>query len=216
MARKVTPYVIEKLKQWEGCRLTAYCDSGGVWTIGYGHTGPEVKQGMQITQQQAEALLAADLVRFERCVDAGVRVPLTDNQFGALVSFAFNVGIEAFKRSTLVRKLNDGDYNAVPSELARWVNAGGRRLQGLVNRRAAEAGLWVTGAFVALAPVVAAPAQPALVTGENMAVVGSVLSSVAVASSSSGPLQWALAASLVGAVGAGLYFLARRNMDERA
>ncbi|MFT0892967.1 lysozyme [Pseudochelatococcus sp. G4_1912] len=216
MARKVTPYVIGKLKQWEGCRLNAYRDSAGVWTIGYGHTGPDVKPGMQITQAQADKLLMDDLARFERAVDQGVKVPLTDNQFGTLVSFAFNIGVAAFEKSTLLRKLNAGDYNSVPSELARWVNAGGRRLQGLVNRRAAEAGLWVTGAFVSSAPVVAAPLKSPLVTGENLAAVGSVLSSVAVASSSSGPLQWALAAALVAAVGAGLYFLARRHMEERA
>lgn len=144
MARKVTPFVIEKLKQWEGCRLIAYRDPVGIWTIGYGHTGSDVKRGMQITQAQADKLLMDDLARFERAVDQAVKVPLTDNQFGALVSFAFNVGVAAFEKSTLLKKLNQGNYSAVPGELARWNRAGGKLLAGLVNRRAAEAGLWAT------------------------------------------------------------------------
>lgn len=159
MTRKVTPFVIEKLKQWEGCRLSAYRDSAGVWTIGYGHTGPDVYSGLKITQEQADKLLISDLLRFERAVDSTVKVSLTDHQFGALVSFAFNVGVSAFQGSTLARKLNDGDYNAVPGELARWnkVTVNGKKvvLTGLVNRRAAEAGLWAAGSFVSSAPVVA-------------------------------------------------------------
>lgn len=142
MARKVTPFVIEKLKQWEGCRLIAYRDPAGIWTIGYGHTGPDVKPGMQITQEQADRLLMGDLARFEFAVDRAVKVPLTDNQFGALVSFAFNVGAAAFDKSTLLKRLNQGNYSAVPGELARWNRAGGKQLAGLVNRRAAEAVLW--------------------------------------------------------------------------
>lgn len=216
MARKVTPFVIDKLKQWEGCRLVAYRDSGGVWTIGYGHTGLDVYSGMKISQERADRLLASDLLRFERAVNEAVKVALSDNQYGALVSFAFNVGVDAFKKSTLLRKLNRGEYSAVPGELARWNKAGGKTLAGLVNRRAAEAGLWATGGFVSSAPVAATPFAPSLVTAENLAVVGSVLSSVAVASSSSGPLQWALAATLVAAVGAGLFLLARRNMEQRS
>lgn len=103
---------------------------------------------MVITEEEAEQLLKDDLDRFERVVQDKVTVPLTDNQFAALVSFAFNVGTGAFQRSTLLRKLNAGGYDAVPEQLARWVHAGGRRLQGLANRRAAEAGLWARGAYV--------------------------------------------------------------------
>ncbi|MFT0891020.1 lysozyme [Pseudochelatococcus sp. G4_1912] len=143
MARKVTPFVIEKLKQWEGSRLVAYRDPAGIWTIGYGHTGPDVKPGMQITQAEADRLLRDDLARFERAVDQVVKVPLRDNQFGALVSFSFNVGAAAFDKSTLLKKLNQGNYSTVPGELARWNMAGGKVLAGLVNRRAAEADLWV-------------------------------------------------------------------------
>ena len=166
MARKVTPFVIEKIKQWEGLRLTAYRDAGGVLTIGYGHTGDDVHAGLKITQEQADKLLASDLFRFERAVDEGVKVALTDNQFGALVSFTFNVGVGAFQSSTLLRKLNAGDYSAVPGELARWnkITVDGKKLvlNGLSNRRAAEAGLWATGAFVASAPAVAMPPRSLL------------------------------------------------------
>ena len=115
MSRVITPFVADKLKQWEGLRLTAYKDSGGVLTIGYGHTGPDVKAGMTITEAQAEMLLMRDLSRFEQSVERSVKVPLTDNQFGALVSFAYNVGTEAFERSTLLKKLNEGDYTLLIS-----------------------------------------------------------------------------------------------------
>lgn len=225
MTRNITPFVLGKLKQWEGLRLEAYQDSGGVWTIGYGHTGPDVRKGLRITEARAEELLAADLSRFERGVNNGVKVPLTDNQFGALVSFAFNVGLGdprnkkapvGFLTSTLLRKLNAGNYNAVPSELAKWKYDNGKVVQGLVNRRAAEAGLWATGAFVASAPVEAAPARAPLLSGENVAVAGTVASSLAAASASSGPLQYALAACLVIAAGAAAYYLTRRYRDELA
>jgi lysozyme len=85
-----------------------------------------------------------DLVRFERAVQRAVTVPLTDNQFAALVSFTFNLGEGALQKSTLLKLLNAGDYNSVPSELQKWVKAGGQTLAGLVKRRMAEADLWRT------------------------------------------------------------------------
>lgn len=147
MARRINAEGLSLVKQWEGLKLTAYRDIVGVLTIGYGSTGAHVKPGMTISEPQAEALLRQDLARFEERVSRLVKVPLTDNQFSALVSFDFNTG--AIDKSTLLKKLNKGDYNAVPSELMKWVNAGGKRVQGLVNRRAAESGLWAKGAFVA-------------------------------------------------------------------
>jgi GH24 family phage-related lysozyme (muramidase) len=147
MARKIDADTLALLKQWEGLRLTAYQDVGGVWTIGYGHTDT-VKAGMVITEAGAEQLLRADLGRFEAAVSDAVKVPLTDAQFGALVSWAFNVGVTAMQDSTLVRKLNAGDYAAVPAELARWNKVKGKTVAGLANRRAAEAGLWSKGSFV--------------------------------------------------------------------
>lgn len=160
MARKVTAEARRLIGQWEGLRLTAYQDVGGVWTIGYGSTA-NVEPGMKITKAAAESRLTRDLAGAEDAVESLVRVDLTDNQFGALVSFVFNVGAGAFKSSTLLRKLNAGDYAAVPLELARWNKArvGGKMVAvpGLANRRAAEAGLWARGEFVASNTVEAAP-----------------------------------------------------------
>jgi len=142
MTRRINAAGLSHIKQWEGCRLTAYKDVAGVWTIGYGSTGKHVKPGMKITQAEADALLRKDLDRFEKAVDTQVKVPLNDSQFAALVSFSFNVGVGAFQKSTLLRKLNAGNYDAVPSELMKWVNAGGRKVQGLVNRRRSEGEIW--------------------------------------------------------------------------
>lgn len=150
MARRINVAGLSLIQQWEGLKLTAYKDVAGIWTIGYGHTSatgsPTVTPGMTITKAEASRILLKDLAKFEARVEELVKVPLTDNQFAVLTSFDFNAG--ALHKSTLLKKLNKGDYNAVPGELAKWVNAGGKKVQGLVNRRAAEAGLWAKGAFV--------------------------------------------------------------------
>jgi lysozyme len=150
MARRINAAGLSLVKQWEGLKNTAYRDVAGVLTIGYGHTSaagaPTVTPGMAIGDQEAERILKADLAKFEARVERFVKVPLTDNQFATLVSFDFNTG--ALDKSTLLKKLNKGDYAAVPVELMKWVNAGGKKVQGLVNRRAAEAGLWAKGDFV--------------------------------------------------------------------
>lgn len=125
------------LKRLEGVRLTAYTDSVGVLTIGVGHTGPDVKVGMRITEQRVNELLEADLKRFEAAVRE-VNVPLTQAQFDSLVIFAFNVGVDAFLKSTLKAKLDNGDYASVPGQLLRWVYGGGVVIEGLKNRREAE------------------------------------------------------------------------------
>jgi len=135
---------LEMLKQFEGLRLKAYQDSAGVWTIGYGHT-KTAYPGMVITRSEAERLLRQDLQRFEKGVRDRVSVPLTQNQFDALVSFSFNVGVGAFSKSTLLKRLNQKDYAGAKQEFRRWVYAGGRRLQGLVNRRNKEANLFLSG-----------------------------------------------------------------------
>lgn len=139
---------LNSLKQWEGLRLKSYQDQGGIWTIGYGHT-ENVKEGQSITQEEADSLLKKDLEKFEAIVTETILVELTQAQFAALVSFVFNVGEEAFKKSSLVKKLNQGNYESVPGELSRWVYCSGVRNLGLVNRRAAESGLWAKGSFVA-------------------------------------------------------------------
>lgn len=148
--RKINDAGLKLIKQWEGLELVSYKDVAGVWTIGYGHTSaagiPNVKPGMRINETEAEGILRGDLSKFESRVNSLVKVTLNENQFAALVSFDFNTG--ALHKSTLLKKLNAGDYDAVPSELMKWINAGGKKVKGLVNRRAAEAGLWVKGEFV--------------------------------------------------------------------
>lgn len=131
------------LKESEGCKLTAYKDPVGIWTIGYGSTGPHVTPGKTITEAEAEALLRSDLSRFEKWVDENCN-PSTDNQFSALVSFAFNLGQDALKDSTLRRKHMAGDYDGAAAEFPRWNKAGGRVLPGLTKRRAREAELYRT------------------------------------------------------------------------
>lgn len=130
------------IKNFEGCRLQSYQDSAGVWTIGWGHTGPEVGPNMTITQAQADAYLAGDLAKFEACVGDMVEVNLTPNQFAALVSFAYNLGCGALHGSTLLRKVNAEDFAGAQQQFGNWVYAGGQVLEGLVRRRAAEAALF--------------------------------------------------------------------------
>jgi lysozyme len=132
--------------KFEGLKLTAYPDpgSGGdPWTVGYGHTGPDVHPGLVITKARAVALLRADLAVAEAFV-AHVAPVASDNQFAALVSFAYNCGRQNLRVSTLLRKHNAGDYKGAQKEFGKWVTAAGKVLQGLVNRRAAEAALYGT------------------------------------------------------------------------
>jgi len=161
---------IALIKVHEGKRLTAYLCPAGVWTIGYGHTtgagSPSVSKGMKITEAEADAILKRDLGAFERGVMNAVKVPLTQGQFDALVSFAFNCGIGALKKSTLLRKLNAGAYDAVPAELMKWTRGGGKVLPGLVRRRREEAALWrdldetATAGRADVAEVDTPPAKP--------------------------------------------------------
>lgn len=133
---------LEHIKRWEGLRTNAYKCPAGVWTIGYGHTRT-AKPGMMISHLEAEQLLQDDLKDFERAVRSYVRVPLSQGQFDALVSFAFNVGTDAFRRSTLVKLLNQGRYNTAALQFSRWTYAGGKQLPGLVRRRNDEYGMFV-------------------------------------------------------------------------
>lgn len=135
---------VSLIKQLEGLELKAYKDSVGVLTIGYGSTGPHVTVGMTITESQAETLLKKDLSRFEKGVDDLVTVPLNQNQFDALVSFSFNLGLGNLKSSTLLRKLNSLDYIGAANEIPRWDKAGGKILKGLTRRRLAEKELFLS------------------------------------------------------------------------
>lgn len=126
----------------EGVKLAAYQDGGGVWTIGYGHTRG-VKQGQVINHEQADEFLDSDLRQVESCISERVTVPLNQNQFDALVSFVFNVGRQAFSDSTLLKKLNEGNYRAAADQFTRWVYDNDKFVQGLYNRRVAERELFL-------------------------------------------------------------------------
>ncbi len=140
-ARRANAEGVAIIKEYEGLHLTPYLCPAKVWTIGYGHTRT-VRAGMAVTREEALALLDEDLRVFERAVQRLVTVPINDNQFSALVSFVFNVGIANFERSTLLKLLNRAWYEQVPAQLTRWSRAGGEILGGLARRRAAEAQLW--------------------------------------------------------------------------
>lgn len=128
---------LELIKEHEGLRLRAYLDSVQVPTIGYGHT-KGVALGMTCTEAQADAWLREDVREAERCVNGVVSVPLTQGEFDALVSFVFNLGCSNFRQSTLLRKLNDSDYDGAAEEFSKWNHAGGIVVAGLSARRAAE------------------------------------------------------------------------------
>jgi lysozyme len=129
-------------EQFEGCRLTAYQDQSGIWTIGYGHTGPDIVAGLTISQEQAQALLAQDLRSAEACVNNSVTVSLTQDEFDALVDFAYNVGNGAFKGSRMLHVLNSGDYAGAAAQFQRWDHVGDDVSAGLLRRRQAEVGLF--------------------------------------------------------------------------
>lgn len=139
---------IALIKQFEGCKLTAYQDSVGVWTIGYGWTQPvdgkPIRAGMTIKQETAERLLKTGLVSYESDVSRLVKVSLTQGQFDALVSFTYNLGARSLSTSTLLRKLNAGDYAGATDEFLLWNKAGGKVLNGLTRRREAEQALFLS------------------------------------------------------------------------
>ncbi|MGX5032006.1 lysozyme [Enterobacter hormaechei] len=138
---------IALIKQFEGCKLTAYQDSVGVWTIGYGWTQPvdgkPIRAGMTIKQETAERLLKTGLVSYESDVSRLVKVGVTQGQFDALVSFTYNLGARSLSTSTLLRKLNAGDYAGAADEFLRWNKAGGKVINGLTRRREAERALFL-------------------------------------------------------------------------
>ena len=144
---------VKLVKQFEGLSTTAYRDAVGVLTIGYGHTGPEVVEGLTWTPEQCEAQLAGDISTHAQQMEKLVTVPLTQGQYDALTDFVYNLGAGALKSSTLLRQLNLGNYDAARECLYwvdadgrphGWVLAGGKVLPGLVARRKAEQELWNT------------------------------------------------------------------------
>jgi lysozyme len=151
---------------FEGCRTEAYQDAVGVWTIGYGHTSvaglPSVSPGATVTRDGAAGILMRDLETFCAGVKSAITATLNDNQFSALVSFAYNVGLGNFRNSSVLRSVNAYRYDQVPAELAQWVRAGGKVLPGLIRRRAAEAALFLLDD------------QPASFSTANYQTVGSI------------------------------------------
>lgn len=216
----------EKIVQWEGEVLHAYDDFDpkhrpvtpgiavrGTLTIGVGHVGPDVRPGMKITKAESRALLRKDLDAFERAVENAVVVALNDNQFAALVSFAFNVGQGNFLKSTLLKKLNAGNYAAVPTELMKWTKSKGKQMQGLVNRRAQEAALWGKGEFVSSASVEVKPdnvwTKPDVllpIAGAGATAAGGVTTAIAPTVMASNYLQIALSVGIVAIVLIGAYY----------
>lgn len=130
------------IRGFEDLRLSAYQDGGGVWTIGYGHTGPEVIKGLWITVRHAEELLVIDLAEAEAAVDMLVSVPLNENEFSALASLVYNIGAGRFRSSTMLRLLNMEHRVRAAAEFKRWIYDNGRIVKGLVRRRAAERALF--------------------------------------------------------------------------
>lgn len=172
--RMLNEYSQLKIKQWENGgdgspKLEAYRDSGGVWTIGTGHTGKvngkPVTRGMIISKATAEELFLDDIQWACDAISSLIKVDLNDNQYGALVSWCLNIGRTQAANSTLVKKLNLGQYDAVPHELMKWVKDRDPKtgklvtVKGLVNRRAAECGLWAKEDFVTSAVSETSPAN---------------------------------------------------------
>lgn len=145
-----SPLLLSFIRSVEGEKLVAYRDTNGTWTIGVGHTGPDVTPGLRITPETSTKLLQSDLAHAAAVVSRAVRVTLTEPQWAALVSFVFNVGEGAFLSSTLLRVVNDGRFDQVPTQLRRWTKEtiNGRKVinKGLENRREREVALWETPA----------------------------------------------------------------------
>ena len=141
-----TPACFALIKKFEGCRLTAYPDpatGGDPWTIGYGHTGPEVKRGFTIGQNIADAYLLKDVQWFADGVSACVTLPIAQQRMDAMVSLAYNIGLKAFRNSTLLRMVNKGDLVGAADEFLKWNHANGKVMPGLTARRLAERSLFI-------------------------------------------------------------------------
>jgi lysozyme len=135
---------IDLIKRFEGCKLKAYQDIVGVWTIGYGHTGADVVPGMVITQEKADDCLESDLAKFEQGIEDALEVEVTQGQFDAMCSFAYNLGLHALKGSHLFKYVNAGEFDLASKEFVKWARAGGVVVEGLLRRREAERDLFTS------------------------------------------------------------------------
>jgi lysozyme len=142
---KINRAGLDLIKDFEGLRLVGYRCPAGIPTIGYGHTGPEVRVGQRITQAQADAYLANDLARFERGVQQALgETPTTENEFSAMVSLAYNIGLGGFAKSSILRHHKAGHRLRAAASFLLWVKAAGKILPGLVRRRNAERKLYLS------------------------------------------------------------------------
>jgi lysozyme len=139
---------IDLIKQWEGCKLKSYKCSAGVWTVGYGLTSRagfiEVGPDTTITQEEADWYLEQVVSDFASKIRPMITAPINENQFAAFVSLAYNIGVSGFKKSSALRRFNAGQIMEVPAAMRMWKKAGGKTVQGLVNRREAEVKLFLT------------------------------------------------------------------------
>ncbi len=140
--RRVNKATIDLIKSFEGCKLTPYKDIVGVWTVGWGSTRGVGPNTLPISQEEADKRFMKDLEMFEGGVNVMLKVEVTDNQFGALVSFAYNLGLHNLGMSTLLRKLNCGDFDGASAQFLVWDRAGGKVVPGLARRRATEQALF--------------------------------------------------------------------------
>lgn len=134
---KASPAAFDLIKKWEGCKLLPYQDQGGVWTVGYGSTS-DVDPGVPISQAEAESRLCEEIEAWEKCINSAVLAQLTQNEFDALVSFVHNIGCAAFRKSTMLAKINASDYDGAAQEFLKWDHVNGKEVDGLKNRRYAE------------------------------------------------------------------------------
>ena len=234
MTRKIDTKGVRKLKSLETYVGYPYDDADTSWprkevkdikkvkgtlTWGYGTT-QNIVIGKKITQAQAEEILLEELAEYEAAVENLVKVKLTSNQFTALVLFAYNVGIGAFRKSTLLKRLNNGEYNAVPYEMLKWtktrINGKLVNSKGLENRRAAEIGIWGAGGDMASSHMEVEPLKKPIVTKESVSTAAMAVGASGLASSTvfdgAGPIQYALAVVIVVAFAAAAYYFLRKRI----
>lgn len=142
--RQINDAGLNLIKSFEGLRLMPYKDIAGYWTVGYGHKGNDIVPGETITQDDADQILENDLAHFQQGVTSLVTIDINDNQFAALVCFSYNLGLGSLQGSTLLSKLNSGDFTGSSDEFLKWDHAGGVEVPGLLRRRQAEQALFLS------------------------------------------------------------------------
>lgn len=205
-----------QLMSLEGCKLQSYRDSANILTIGYGHTSssgqPQVVDEMRINQEQAQQILRRDVRKYEDLVNRLVQVPLNISQFAAMVIFSYNVGAQNFEKSSLLQKLNQGQYDLVPIELMKWVHVRGAICPGLVHRRSKEAALWHKSSYTSrkysnMVTVDGSDfAHKSWVGARALVPLTGIVAAVANMVASSPVLQFVLGGFILLSAGSGLYY----------